>query len=214
MSTAAAVQAITPKRPKRWQADLALAGVALVWGSTFIVVKQALSDISTIYFLALRFWLASAIMLAIFAASVSPRRFAGRAHGSARWHDSRAFPLAWLHSSDVRAEVHVRRQLRLSHGPLYCAGTAAQCGVVSAVAAPTGVSWRLGGTCGLGLMTYPSLDVHHQMNHGDVLTMGCAVAFACHLLILGHYSQHGLFEAVALGQILCTAALSTVSLTD
>jgi drug/metabolite transporter (DMT)-like permease len=61
-------------------------------------------------------------------------------------------------------------------------------------------------------MTFPSLDVHHRMNHGDVLTMGCALAFACHLLILGHYSQHGLFEAVALGQIVCTAALSTVSL--
>src|SRR6516164_5983364 len=54
------------KTPQRWQADLSLALVALVWGSTFVVVKRALTEISTVYFLALRFGLASVCMLLIF----------------------------------------------------------------------------------------------------------------------------------------------------
>jgi drug/metabolite transporter (DMT)-like permease len=47
---------------------------------------------------------------------------------------------------------------------------------------------------------------------GDVLTLGCAVAFAFNLLALGRASKRHAFEAVALGQIACAAALSGVSL--
>ena len=65
-------------------------------------------------------------------------------------------------------------------------------------------------TAGLVLMTAPSLSV--QFNLGDLLTLACAVAFAFHLLALGHYSQRERFEAVALGQILCAAVLSTLAL--
>ena len=49
-----------------WQADLALAVVALLWGVTFVVVKRALNEISTLYFLAIRFSIASACMLILF----------------------------------------------------------------------------------------------------------------------------------------------------
>ena len=51
-------------RVSRWQADLALAGTALIWGSTFVVVKEALAGISTVLFLTLRLGLA-ALALAI-----------------------------------------------------------------------------------------------------------------------------------------------------
>ena len=30
------------RTPRRWQADLSLALVALIWGATFVVVKRAL----------------------------------------------------------------------------------------------------------------------------------------------------------------------------
>ncbi|MBX5495006.1 MAG: hypothetical protein IRZ15_06690, partial [Bryobacteraceae bacterium] len=38
-----------------WRAEVALAGIALVWGSTFVLVKSALDDASTLLFLAVRF---------------------------------------------------------------------------------------------------------------------------------------------------------------
>jgi drug/metabolite transporter (DMT)-like permease len=50
----------------RWQADLALTLVAVVWGATFVMVKQALHEVSTMYFLALRFGIASLCMLVPF----------------------------------------------------------------------------------------------------------------------------------------------------
>jgi drug/metabolite transporter (DMT)-like permease len=65
---------------------------------------------------------------------------------------------------------------------------------------------------GMLLLTIPSLGRNLQMNRGDLLTVGCAVAFAFQLLVLGYYSQRERFEAVALGQIACAAVLSTVSL--
>lgn len=63
---------------------------------------------------------------------------------------------------------------------------------------------------GLTLLAVPSLELH--MNRGDALTLGCAVAFAFHLIVLGYYSQRETFEAVALGQIISAALLSCLSL--
>jgi len=50
------------------------------------------------------------------------------------------------------------------------------------------------------------------VNRGDLLTVGCAVAYAFHLLVLGYFSKREAFEAVALGQIAGTALLSWLSL--
>jgi drug/metabolite transporter (DMT)-like permease len=50
------------------------------------------------------------------------------------------------------------------------------------------------------------------MNRGDLLTVGCAIVFAIHLLVLGYFSKRESFQAVALGQIACSAVLSTASL--
>jgi len=65
-------------------------------------------------------------------------------------------------------------------------------------------------TAGLTLLAIPSLQF--RVNRGDVLTLGCAVAFAFHLFVLGYYSQRETFEAVALGQIAAAALLSGLSL--
>jgi drug/metabolite transporter (DMT)-like permease len=213
VSAAEAVAPVTPKHPKRWHADLALALVALVWGSTFVVVKQALSDISTIYFLALRFWLASAVMFVMFARAFS------RAGWRAFWGGLRGGVTAGL----FLCLGYILQTFGLKYTSAGNSGflTGLYIVLVPLLSAAWYRRWPrrkeflgiLAATCGLALMTFPSLDVHRQMNRGDLLTLGCALAFACHLLVLGHYSKHGLFEAVALGQIVCTATLSTLALT-
>jgi drug/metabolite transporter (DMT)-like permease len=63
-------------------------------------------------------------------------------------------------------------------------------------------------SAGIMLLTLPSLKQAFHLNFGDLLTLACAVAFACHLLTLGYFSQRERFEAVAVGQILCCAVLS------
>ena len=45
---------------ERARAEAALITVTLIWGATFTLVKQALGDVSTVAFLAIRFTIATA----------------------------------------------------------------------------------------------------------------------------------------------------------
>ena len=65
--TSAVIPPSVKPSPARWKADSALALVAFVWGTTFVVVKSALAEVSTLYFLPLRFSLAAVCMLILFA---------------------------------------------------------------------------------------------------------------------------------------------------
>lgn len=196
---------------QRWRADLALAAVALVWGTTFVVVKRALNDISTVYFLALRFSLASICMLGLFAPAF--RRMPPRAI----WRGLRGGALAgiflWL--------GYILQSFGLKYTSAGNSGflTGLYIVLVPLISAAFYRRWpqvpELAGiavaTAGVVLLTLPSLH-HFSINRGDVLTIGCALAFAIHLLVLGYFSQRERFEAVALGQIVFAAVLSTVSL--
>ncbi|MGC2331621.1 MAG: EamA family transporter, partial [Candidatus Acidiferrales bacterium] len=55
---------------KRVRADLALGLCTLIWGATFVLVKDALADISVVVYIAVRFVLAAALMAIIFWRSV------------------------------------------------------------------------------------------------------------------------------------------------
>jgi drug/metabolite transporter (DMT)-like permease len=54
------------KKPSGWLVDFSLIAVALIWGTTFVLVKRALADVSTLLFLAIRFAIASAALAIIF----------------------------------------------------------------------------------------------------------------------------------------------------
>jgi drug/metabolite transporter (DMT)-like permease len=209
--SSAALKAVV-KRPARWQADLSLAVVALIWGVTFVSVKRALNEISTMYFLALRFGFASLCMLPMFAP-----RFRGAGSGAV-WRGLRGGAAAgvflWL--------GYVLQTFGLKYTTAGNSGflTGLYIVLVPLISACVYRRWPqmpelIGITvasAGMLLLTIPSLDRNLQMNRGDLLTVGCAVAFAFQLLVLGYYSQRERFEAVAFGQIACAAVLSTISL--
>ncbi len=52
------------KISKSIKADLALVAITFVWGSTFTVVKQCLDYASPLLFIAMRFWIATAVAIA------------------------------------------------------------------------------------------------------------------------------------------------------
>lgn len=197
---------------QRWKADLVLALVALVWGTTFVLVKQALADVSTMYFLTLRFALASLCLLAIFARPFSrekrPVVIRGLAGGAA------AGVFLWL--------GYVLQTFGLKYTSAGNSGFLTGAYIVF-VPLLSALFYRrlpqrreiLGiavATAGILTLALPSLHSSLRMNKGDVLTIGCAVAFAIHLLLLAYYSQREFFQAVALGQIACTALLSAIFL--
>jgi drug/metabolite transporter (DMT)-like permease len=210
--TTTSTQALSKKSPARWQADLALAVVALIWGATFIVVKRALVEISTMYFLSVRFGVASLCMLVMFAGAFR------RMDATSIWCGLRGGAIAgiflWL--------GYILQTFGLKYTSAGNSGflTGLYIVLVPLISAAFYRRWQqvpelagiLVATVGMVLMTLPSLDREFRMNRGDALTLGCAAAFAFHLLVLGYFSQRERFEAVALGQIVCAAVLSSLSL--
>jgi drug/metabolite transporter (DMT)-like permease len=200
------------KAPARWKADLALAFVALTWGSTFVVVKSALPHISTMYFLALRFALAAACMLAVFSPAFR------NTQSSALWRGLRGGAVAglllWL--GYVLQTAGLKYTTAGNSGFLTGLYIVLVPLVGAAVYRRWPQSWEVAGiavaAAGMVVMTLPFVDARFRMNKGDMLTLACAVAFAFHLLVLGYYSRREQFQAVALGQIACAAALSSLCL--
>ena len=212
MSTRAKAGAGRRKFFPIWRADLALASIALVWGLTFIVVKRALSDISILYFLALRFAFATLCMLLMFLPAFR------RAERTAVWRGLRAGGTAgvflWL--------GYALQTLGLKFTSAGNSGfiTGLYVVLVPLFSAAIYRRWpkkpELTGiaiaSAGMLVLTLPGLDRKLGMNTGDALTIACAVAFAFHLLAIGYFSQRERFEAVALGQVACTAFLSVLGL--
>ena len=196
----------------RWRANVALVFVAFVWGATFVVVKRALNDISTFYFLALRFALAAACLLVLFT-----RAF--RAAGTtAVWRGLRGGAvtgiLLWL---GYTLQTFGLRYTTAGKSGFLTGFYIVLVPPIGAVVFRRRPQWVevmgvLMASVGIGLLTLPRLGGGFQMNRGDLLTIGCAVAYAFHLLVLGYYSQRERYEAVAVGQIACTALLSALAL--
>src|SRR5260221_388279 len=63
MNDTSAVKVIPAARSPRLLADLALLGIAAIWGATFFMVKEATSIFPVMAFLAIRFLLASLALL-------------------------------------------------------------------------------------------------------------------------------------------------------
>jgi drug/metabolite transporter (DMT)-like permease len=203
---------MTGKRPPRWQADLALASVALIWGVTFVLIKQALTEISTVYFLVLRFGLATVCMSGMFA-----RAF---------WCGDRKRSLAGLRGGAITGVFLWLGYMLQTFGLKYT--TAGKSGfltglyvvLVPLIAAgiyrrwPAHREWLGVGfaAAGMVVLTMPSVNGAWNFNRGDLMTIGCAVAFAFQILLLGHYSQREMVQGVALGQIGTVAVLSLLSL--
>lgn len=184
--------------------------MALIWGATFVIVKSALGDISTMFFLALRFGLAALCMLVLFWPSF---RRAGRRKVFAGWMGG-ALAGVFLWAGYVLQTFGLKYTSAGKSGfitglyivlvPLLSALLYRR---IPRMAELLGI---LVAAAGLTLLTIPSFDF--RMNRGDVLTVGCAVAFALHLIVLGYYSQRELFQAVAFGQIAAAALFSGLSL--
>jgi drug/metabolite transporter (DMT)-like permease len=203
---------LAEKQTQRWQADLALAVVALVWGTTFVIVKQAITQISALYFLSLRFTLASVCLLILFLPAF--RRMSGRQ----LWNGLRSGFLTGL----LLWAGYVLQTFGLHYTSAGNSGflTGLYIVLVPIIGAiiyrqkPNGreIVGLILAAMGMVVMTVPLSAAAFSINFGDLLTIGCAVAFAFHLLVLGYFSKRESVEAVALGQIACTALLSTLAL--
>ena len=190
----------------RRRAEAALVGNTIVWGATFVTVKTALADVSPILFLALRFSLATGAVLAF---------WYGRGKGRIEPGEVRAGILIgfFLFTGYLLQTLG----LRFTSAPKSAFLTGLASVMVPLLAMfvyrnKPQVSELLGiltATAGLGLMTLEG--PLGSMSRGDLLTVGCAVAFAAHIVTLGHFSERMRFEMLSVSQV-GTAAVLAVSL--
>ena len=187
-----------------WRADLALLLVAFVWGATFVMVKEALADASTLLFLALRFSLGAVALGLVFLGGrrtfPAPKRslvagvvagvclFCGYFFQTTGLRSTSPSRSAFITALSV---VMVPLLVSLVHRSVPHAAELA--GVVLA-------------TAGLGLMTLERDSF--SLNQGDLLTLVCAAAFALHIMVLGHYSGKVSVELLSLGQVATTALIA------
>jgi drug/metabolite transporter (DMT)-like permease len=186
------------------RAEAALVLNTLIWGSTFVVVKQALRDVSPVLFLALRFTLATVALLVLFRRSWShPRKPQWSVAGGA---------IAGVFLFSGYAFQTIGLQFTTAPKSAFLTGlTTVMVPLLGAlVYRKSPHAMEIGGvllaTCGMALMTLTAGTL--AINRGDLLTVCCAACYAAHILVLGRYSKEASFELLAMAQIAVSALLA------
>jgi drug/metabolite transporter (DMT)-like permease len=197
------------------KAHLLLLAVVFVWGSTFVLIKGALADISPLLFNLLRMALATLCLALVY------RRHIGRIGRSALVPGGITgfslavgyqFQTAGLRlttpskSAFITGLVVVMVPLLLVIPWLRPAGTHAPRwnAYLGALLAFLGILLlTLPPHAGLGFA---------GVNLGDLLTLGCALGFSFHMLALAHFSPGVRFEQLAVLQVAFAAAFMAISM--
>ncbi len=191
----------------RTRAELALVGVTIIWGTTFVMVKSALQEISTVLFLTLRFAVAAAVLAIIYRnklnrRGVKPSILAGGLLFAAYVFQTMGLELTTPSKSAFLTGLSI---------PMVPLASCLVYRVVPRMAEAAGV---LVASFGMALMTLPEGSwggFHWSMTRGDLLTIGCAVAFALHMIVIARYAPVVGFETVAVGQAATAVVLGVLS---
>ncbi len=189
------------------KAHILLVLITLIWGSNFVVIKNALADISRLSFNALRMSLAAVALAAVF------YRELGR------------FTATSLRSGLlVGAFLFVGNELQTVGLKYTTPSKSAFLTGVSVVLVPVllALFWRRGlnrwtvagvllAFVGLYLLTVPAsagsgLNLR-SMNQGDLFTLGAAVVFAFHIILIEHATRAQRWQQITLVQVTVTALL-------
>ncbi len=189
----------------RTRAELALIGVTVIWGTTFVMVKNALLEVSTILFLTMRFGLAAAVLTAIYwnklnRRGIRPSILAGALLFAAYVFQTMGLELTTPSKSAFLTGLSI---------PMVPLASSLVYRIVPRLAEAAGV---VVASFGMALMTLPEGSLASWgMNRGDILTTGCAVAFALHMIVVARYAPVVGFETVAVGQAVTAALLGVAT---
>jgi drug/metabolite transporter (DMT)-like permease len=191
---------------KSVRADLALILITVIWGCTFTLVKKSLAQVSPITLIALRFWVATAVILL--------------------W-----MPRAFLHVSRATLRSGAILSIFLLGGFVFQtlglrSTTPARSAFITALSVllvpvlgflifrhrprPRTLAGVAVAATGLGFLTLDRMEL--ALNRGDVLTLICAFVFAFHILFVGHYVTDDDYRQLVAIQVAGSALLCTVIL--
>lgn len=188
--------------PRQIWADFALLLVALIWGSTFVMVKEATAAYPVFPFLALRFGLATVGLLAIGGGKL--RTLGWRSVGAGALiglflFGGYAFQTLGLRYTSASKAGFITG-LSVAIVPLFSAAILRQRPKSQAA---IGVCLAVTGLALLSLT-----DALH-FDRGDLLVLACAVSFALHIIAVSAFAPHADPIALTIVQVAVVALLSS-----
>ncbi len=183
------------------QGVAALAFVAIVWGIAFSVIKLALVDLSPMMLLAVRFALATLVVLPWVRRVPREQLGPGALLAFFFWSGFVFQTIGLAYTTPARSAFITGLSTPLVP-------------VVAFLAFRTrpGLAVLLANAlafAGIWLLTNPA-DGSGGLNTGDLLTLGCAVLFACHIVLAGRLATRIPASRLLLLQLAGTAALSAL----
>jgi drug/metabolite transporter (DMT)-like permease len=188
------------------RAGLTLAAIALVWGASFLLVKRALLDISPVLYLAFRFTLAAAVLALFFRRRIR-LGFVRRDYASGLKVGACLMLGFVLQTAGLQTTTPSKSAFLTG---LYIVLVPFVNSLVYRIRPRL---WEVSGVLvagfGMGLLSMQGESL--SMARGDLLTIGCAVAFAFHIVLLGHWAPIVGFESLSLLQIGGAAAIAVIA---
>jgi drug/metabolite transporter (DMT)-like permease len=206
MSTPTLSQAPRPERLVRLQADGVLFLITAFWGSTFVVVKDALGFADPYSFLALRFLIGAVVL------SAMVRRRLLLPQNLRRGVVLGVFLFLGFVLQTVGLTATTPSRSAFITG--LCVVFVPMWSLVLFRRVPrvTSLLGVLLAAVGLYYLTGASAAQGGGLSLGDVLTLGCAVAYALHLLFTERYAQREGVSALVAVQLWVVALLSALCL--
>ncbi len=192
------------------KAHLLLVLITFIWGATFVVIKDSLNDSSPLLYNAVRMTLAALVLAAIFF------RQLGSISRECAWAGFLCGSLLWIGYECQTAGLKFTTPSKSA----FLTG-------ISVVLVPVLLAliwrrhvnhWTLAGVAaafvGLYLLTVPPANgevIFTSINRGDLLTLGCAVAFAFQIIVLGRAAQRHPFAQIVVLEIASCALWMLIS---
>lgn len=187
-------------------ADLALLGITMLWGTTFVIVKDALTGAGPFTFLALRFSIGALVALAIAGKDLrhGPSVRAGLTLGPLLFAGFALQTVGLAHTTPARSAFITGLMVLVV--PL----------ATVVLLRRTPKPWTLVGVglalIGLWLLTHPrDGEIVESTLLGDVLTFGCALWYGVHLTLNERYAERVRPMAFVAVQLAVIAVLSAGS---
>jgi drug/metabolite transporter (DMT)-like permease len=192
---------------KRLRADLALVICTMIWGATFVVIKDALADISVIAFLAIRFSLAAVIMAIIYGRSVRALTW------SAVWAGAQ---VGFFMFAGYMFQTGGLRLTTPSKAAFITGMFVVFVPVILAIFGRRRISvwiWlgAIAALSGLYFLSVPPEGLT-ALNRGDPIVFGCAIMFALHMIFISRGLERHSVATISFLQVATTAVLATLLL--
>jgi drug/metabolite transporter (DMT)-like permease len=185
---------------RKLKADLLLISCTLIWGATFVLVKDALAAASVFVFLALRFLLATAVLFLMYGRELRRAGASGLRAGAiigCCMFGGYAFQTAGLALTTPSKAAFITGFFVVLVPVLLALFGARQVQLWLWVGA-------LAAFAGLYFLAVPPSGLA-TLNRGDLLVLACALMFALHVITIGHYSARYSSGALTLIQVAVTA---------